>query len=198
MVAESVGLAPCSVSAILNDTAAAKVIPQGTKDRVFRVARELNYAPNFWARSLRTKRTRMVAAVARDFGSPAVARVVACVHSRLQQKGYLLALGAIDGDGRSLTVQFQQRGIEGVVAIDLAVPRDLELPVASVDLNLADDEAEDNRHRLSEVGQSAAEAVIWHIENQGSARRMAVRQKPSSGYFEVPPTFEAGAIVQSL
>jgi DNA-binding LacI/PurR family transcriptional regulator len=38
-------------------------IPQRTKDRVFRAAAELNYRPNLWARSLRTKRTRMVAAI---------------------------------------------------------------------------------------------------------------------------------------
>ena len=76
-VANRVGLAPCSVSAVLNDTPAAKAIPQATKDRVFRAAAELNYRPNLWARSLRTKRTRMVAAVTADFGRRRVAEVVA-------------------------------------------------------------------------------------------------------------------------
>ena len=37
-VAARVGLAPCSVSAILNDTKAARAIPQKTKDRVYRAA----------------------------------------------------------------------------------------------------------------------------------------------------------------
>src|ERR1700758_2048262 len=116
MVAQKVGLAPCSVSAILNDTAAAKAIPQSTKNRVFRAAEELNYRPNFWARSLRTKRTRMVAAVAHDFGCATVAQVVAAVQNRLHEKGYLLALGTLDVAGGTLSAQFQQRGIEGVVA----------------------------------------------------------------------------------
>ena len=86
-VAERVGLAPCSVSAILNNTPALHVIPQTTKDRVFRAATELNYRPNLWARSLRTKRTRMVAAVASDFGSVAVARVVAGAQRRFIREG---------------------------------------------------------------------------------------------------------------
>ncbi|MGZ4816504.1 MAG: LacI family DNA-binding transcriptional regulator, partial [Terriglobales bacterium] len=73
-VAERVGLATCSVSAVLNNTPASRGIPQHTKERVFRAASELNYRPNLWARSLRTKRTRLVAAVATDIGGAPVAR----------------------------------------------------------------------------------------------------------------------------
>jgi len=133
-VAERAGLAPCSVSAILNDTPAAKAIPQTTKDRVFRAAAELNYRPNLWARSLRTKRTRMVAAIAHDFGRGAVARVVAGVQSRLHKKGYLLALGTPDfEEANHISAQFQQRGIEGVIAIEAIVPMQMDLPVALVE-----------------------------------------------------------------
>ena len=41
-VADRVGLAPCSVSAILNNSAAALSIPQHTKERVLRAAAFLN------------------------------------------------------------------------------------------------------------------------------------------------------------
>src|SRR5689334_16620619 len=90
--AEKVGLAPCSVSSVLNNAPAAQAIPQSTKERIFKAAAELNYRPNFWARSLRTKRTRMVAAISRDFGCPAAARVVAAAQEGLQRRGYLLVL----------------------------------------------------------------------------------------------------------
>ena len=83
-VAERAGLAPCSVSAVLNNTPASRSIPQTTKERILRAAAELNYRPNLWARSLRTKRTRMVAVVSRDFGHPAVAKVLAAAHATLQ------------------------------------------------------------------------------------------------------------------
>src|ERR1700758_4267047 len=123
-VAETVGLAPCSVSAVLNNTPAAQAIPQSTKDRIFRAAAELNYRPNLWARSLRTKRTRMIAAVASDFSRAPVAQVVAGVQMRLQEMGYLLALGSVDvSDAAQLCTQLQQRGIEGVIAIDHVIPR---------------------------------------------------------------------------
>src|ERR1700675_1169485 len=95
-VAERVGLAACSVSAILNNTPASAAIPQRTKDRVFRAAAELNYRPNLWARSLRTKRTRLVAAITSDIGLAPVARVIAGVQRLLHRRGYLLALGTFD------------------------------------------------------------------------------------------------------
>src|ERR1700733_1936312 len=91
-VAERVGLAPCSVSAVLNNTPASSGIPQRTKERVFRAAGELNYRPNLWARSLRTKRTRVVAAITSDIGRTPVARVVAGVQKLLHRRGYLVGL----------------------------------------------------------------------------------------------------------
>src|SRR5579863_3053479 len=133
-VAERAGLAPCSVSAILNNTAAAQAIPQTTKDRAFQAAAELNYRPNFWARSLRTKRTRMVAAIAPDFGLPAAARVVAAAQERLHRAGYLLVLARLDSADTTAQTYLQQRGIEGVLAIDSAHAPIVNLPVAAVDL----------------------------------------------------------------
>ena len=122
-VAARVGLAPCSVSAILNDTEAARAIPQKTKDRVYRAAAELNYRPNILARSLRTKRTRMVAVVAPCLGRSGVAQVVAAIQRRLHQSGYLLVLATYDvSDRQDLCVHFQQRGIEASSRLTATCP----------------------------------------------------------------------------
>ena len=56
-VAERVGLAVGTVSSILNRAPQASSLPQGTKDRVFAAARELNYQPNLLARALRMGKT---------------------------------------------------------------------------------------------------------------------------------------------
>src|ERR1700730_10955039 len=175
-VAERVGLAACSVSAILNNTPASKAIPQRTKDRVFLVVAELNYRPNLWARSLRTKRTQMVAAITSDIGLAPVARVLAGVQSLLHRRGYLPALGSGDcaSGWHNISVQLQQRGIEGIVAIDATPPPELGLPVASVDLDdmtLLEPLADDTRTWLSELGESAAEAVVHQIEQGTTPRR---------------------------
>lgn len=54
MVADHVGLTPGTISAVLNDTYAARRIPQATKDRIMAAVREFNYQPNPLARALRT------------------------------------------------------------------------------------------------------------------------------------------------
>jgi hypothetical protein len=186
-VADRVGLAPCSVSAVLNDTAAAKAIPQSTKDRVFRAAAELNYRPNLWARSLRTKRTKMVAAVATDFGHARVAQVMAGLHRRLHENGYVLVLGSIDsGDLRHFGSQFQARGIEGVIAIDTEIAGEVELPVASVGvgcLTPAELPAGDMRARLTGVGEAAAEAIIGQIERKHGSGRSRAEPEPAPVCF---------------
>ena len=67
-VAESVGLAPGTVSLVLNSAPGAASIPQRTKDRVCAAARELNYQPNPVARALRTQ-TPAPAAAAPEIGN---------------------------------------------------------------------------------------------------------------------------------
>lgn len=180
-VATKVGLAPCSVSAILNHTEAARAIPQATKDRVYRAAAELNYRPNFVARSLRTKRTRMVAVLAPGLGRSSVARVVTAAHRRLHESGYMLVLAALDDSDR-MCAQFQQRGIEGIIAIEANVPLQVNMPVTAVDLGYrpsASDLADQMQPSIAELGTAAAEAVIHQIENENSSRRLTVQAPPS-------------------
>jgi len=164
-VAAKVGLAPCSVSAILNDTEAARAIPQATKDRVYRAAAELNYRPNFLARSLRTKRTRMVAIVAPGLGHSSVARVVAA------------------DDGDRMCAQFQQRGIEGVVSVDASLPSQLNIPMTCVDLGY--DTSVSNvpdlvQSSLSDLGDAAAQAIVQQIETGAGLRRLTLQVTPPS------------------
>ncbi len=190
-VAERVGLAPCSISAILNNTPASWTIPQKTKERVFQAAAELNYRPNLWARSLRTKRTRLVAAITSDIGRAPVARVVAGVQNLLHRRGYMLALGAFDcaSEWNTIPVQLQQRGIEGVIAIDAILPQDMELPVASVELeymSLVDSLDDDMQAWLSDLGESAAETVLRQIEKDSVPRRMKVVPKLPNAYVDLP------------
>ncbi len=198
-VAERVGLAACSVSAILNNTPASRTIPQRTKDRVFHAVAELDYRPNLRARSLRTKRTRLVAAITSDIGLAPVARVIAGVQRLLHRRGYLLVLGALDcsSDWPNISVALQQRGIEGVVAIDATLPSDLALPVASVDLDymaLLEPLAENAQAWLSELGESAAETVIRQIEKKSIPRRMKISPKVPRSYFALN-TADLGAAV---
>ena len=176
-VAAKVGLAPCSVSAILNHTEAARSIPEATKNRVYRAAAELNYRPNFMARSLRTKRTRMVAVVAPTLSHSFVARIVVAAQRKLHRHGYMAVLTTSDcEDSNQLCAQFQQRGIEGVIAIDADMPSQMRLPVTSLDLRYG---ASDDPDEFSgDLGSSAAESVMRQIEKAGCVLRLTLRSMP--------------------
>ena len=178
-VAERVGLAPCSVSCILNKTAASLAIPQKTRDRVLRAAAELNYQPNFSARSLRTKRTHMVVVVSADFSRPNVGPVMAGMERLLRERGYLLAIGGVGNPSEwtRLSVQFQQRGIEGVIALDANLPRELQLPSVSLHLgglNMPQPLTKDAGAWLAGLGESAAETVLAKIETKDVSRRTRI------------------------
>ena len=128
------------------------------------------------------KRTRLVAAIPPDFGYPAAARVIAAAQQRLQRHGYLLVLTRLDSaETRDIHAQFQQRGIEGVIAVD-AGPQQLDLPVAALNLTglAPSDIAEESRQSwLSQLGIAAAESIMRHIETGASPGPLPVEPKCS-------------------
>src|SRR5437660_8416760 len=67
-VAQHLGLTPGTVSAVLNDSPSARSIPPETKNRIRAAAKELNYRPNFFARTLRNKRTYTIGVIAEENG----------------------------------------------------------------------------------------------------------------------------------
>ena len=190
-LAERVRLAPCSVSAILNSTKAALSIPQHTKDRVLRAAVEMNYRPNLSARSLRTKRTYMVAVVSDDLGRAPVARMVSGMEVQLRRRGYLLVLAAFAStdEWRNLSVELPQRGIDGVMAIGTSLPRELGLPTVSVDLGpmqMLEPITDEIRAWLTELAASAVDALLEKIETKASPRRSRIAAKLPPPYFGLP------------
>jgi len=178
-VADRVGLAPCSVSAVLNNTPASHSIPQVTKDKIFRAARELNYRPNLWAQSLRTKRTRIVAVLAEDLAHPAVAKVVVAAQRELRRRGYLLVLETLNpGDATHFPAHLKQLGVEALIAIDVSVGEETDLPVAVVDLSfVTSNQMIGNGINLwlQDLGSSVVETVIDNIETKFP--RLAIKPK---------------------
>ena len=193
-VADHVGLAPCSVSAILNNSAAAEAIPSDTKDRVLRAAKQLNYRPNLAARSLRTRRSYLVALVASDLGNAHTARIIAGIEGFLQGKGYLLVTTtcgrAAPGRHEDTAAQLLQRGIEGVISIDASLPKSLALPLVFVDLPAGDSPEPITtlkRERLLALGEAAAQSLLAQIEQKtGHLTRVSLAPEPTMGL--VPAT----------
>jgi DNA-binding LacI/PurR family transcriptional regulator len=92
-VAEYTGLTPGTISAVLNNTAGARRIPQATKDRVRAAARQLNYQPNPLARALRTGQVSGSVTEVHDFGATRGAIVI------MDADHFTLAMNAIQQAG---------------------------------------------------------------------------------------------------
>jgi DNA-binding LacI/PurR family transcriptional regulator len=201
-VAEYVGLAPCSVSAILNNSAAGMSIPQQTKDRVLRTATRLNYRPNYSARSLRTKRTYTVAVLALDIGRAPAARIIAGAEGFLRANGYSLLITTYDAAPdwfENHFTQLRQRGVEGIISVQTKPPLPSEFPMVFIDL-LAVKFLEPipviMQLGLRKAGQEAAEHVVRRIE-QKNMRFSGIGSSLVSLAGEGGPAARTGARPQS-
>src|SRR5207248_11116259 len=115
-VAEHLGLTPGTVSAVLNNSAASRAIPQHTRERVLQAARELNYRPNFMARSLRVQRTYTIGVILEEIGDGYGSMVVSGVEEYIREKNYFFLTVAHRHDHELLQTYSQMliaRGVEG-------------------------------------------------------------------------------------
>jgi DNA-binding LacI/PurR family transcriptional regulator len=134
-LAEHLQLSPATVSLVINRSPAAKSIPQRTQERVRAAARELNYRPNFMARSLRQQRSFTIGVVVPEISEGYAALVMSGVEDHLLQEGYFYFVVShrhrddlIDEYPRLL----QQRAVEGLIAVDTACPKGLRIPLVAV------------------------------------------------------------------
>ena len=182
-VAERVGLTAGTVSAVLNESQASKVIPQHTKDRVLKAARELNYKPNFFARTLRSKRTYTIGVIAQEIGDSYSGPIIAGIESYLRDRGYFFLTGIHRHDPKLFDQYSQlllQRGVEGFITIDLNLPHSLSLPTVAV---------AGHRHYGGVTNvvldhRSAAELAISHLLKLGHERIAFMKGKVSSSDAE--------------
>lgn len=134
-VAQHLGLSAGTISAVINDSPAAKHIPPRTRSRILAAVRELNYQPNFFARSLRKKRTYTIGILANEIGDAYGSMIIAGVENFLRQRNYFFLTGIHRHDSTLLEKYSKlllHRGVEGFITIDLNLPHSLFLPTVAV------------------------------------------------------------------
>jgi DNA-binding LacI/PurR family transcriptional regulator len=134
-IAERLGLTPGTVSAALNNSAAARSIPEHTKQRILDAARELNYRPNFFARTLRLQRTFTVGVIASEIGDAYGSQVINGIEQYLQQRNYFF-LTVVHRHDPELLASYSQlllsRGVEGFITVDTSVTEAPPIPTVAV------------------------------------------------------------------
>jgi DNA-binding LacI/PurR family transcriptional regulator len=134
-VAQRVGLTPGTVSAVLNDSPSARSIPRETKNRIHAAAKELNYRPNFFARTLRNKRTYTIGVIAEEIGDSYGSMVISGIEAHLRKMDYFFLTVAARHDQNLLSQYSElllQRGVEGFITVDTTVLEAPSLPTVAV------------------------------------------------------------------
>jgi DNA-binding LacI/PurR family transcriptional regulator len=134
-VAQHIGLTPGTVSAVLNDSPSARSIPQETKNRIHAAAKELNYRPNFFARTLRNKRTYTIGVIAEEIGDSYSSPIISGIEQYLRQRDYFF-LTVVHRHDPVLLSRYSQllseRGVEGIITVDTTVQEAPTLPTVAV------------------------------------------------------------------
>ena len=116
-VARAAGVNQATVSRAF--TAGAS-IADATRERVFATARRLGYRPNAIARSLITRRSRMIAMVVSYLDNQFYPQIIERMSQRLQDDGYRLLLFVSDTDrADALLGQLMQYQIDGLVLLSV-------------------------------------------------------------------------------
>jgi LacI family transcriptional regulator len=114
-VADHLGVAPSSVSRVLNDH---PDVSEEMKQRVQLAAEELGYMPDYLAQSLRRGATRTIGFNVRDIANPLFAEIVGGAEKYLNAAGYSLLLVHSDQDPEQDLGHirlFRQRRVDGLI-----------------------------------------------------------------------------------
>ena len=134
-LAERLGLSPATVSLVINKSPVADSIPKETKERIFAAVRKYKYRPNFFARSLRARRSLTIGVIVPEVSDGYSASVMSGVEDHLLQEGYFYFVVShrhrpdlIDEYPRL----FIERAVDGLIAVDTPWTLALSIPVVTV------------------------------------------------------------------
>jgi DNA-binding LacI/PurR family transcriptional regulator len=169
-IAEHVGLTPGTVSAALNDSPAARSIPAHTKNRIIAAAQLLNYRPNFFARTLRLRRTYTIGVIAEEIGDAYGAMVISGIEEYLRKNDYFFLTVIHRHDPKLLQTYAQMlltRGVEGFITTDTSIKHKLALPTVAV------------------AGHERVEGVTNIVLDHKRAARLALKHLKELGHEEI-------------
>ena len=169
-LAEHLGLSPATVSLVINRSPAAKSIPHRTQERVRQAARELNYRPNFMARSLRAQRSFTIGVVVPEISEGYAALVLSGIEDHLLEEGYFYFV--VSHRHRADLIEeyprlLQQRAVEGLIAVDTACQKGVMVPVVAVS------------------GHREVEGVTNIVLNHARAARLALEHLVQLGHKKI-------------
>jgi DNA-binding LacI/PurR family transcriptional regulator len=183
-IAEHLGLTPGTVSAALNNSAAAQSLPEHTKQRIIEAARKLNYRPNFFARSLRTQRTYTIGVIAEEIGDAYGSTIISGIEQYLRKNNYFFLTVIHRHDHKLLQTyshMLEARGVEGFITVDTSLSEEPALPTVAI----AGHQKVPGVTNIILDHRRAAELALQHLRDLGHEDIAVVKGQKESSDSEV-------------
>jgi LacI family transcriptional regulator len=165
-LADYLGLAPATVSLVLNGSAVAETIAPETRRQIHAAAKELNYRPNFFARCLRTHRSSTIGVMVPEVSQGYNATVLSGIEDQLLKEGYFYFVAShrfrqdlID----EYPDLFLYRSVDGLIVVNAPWQRRLDIPVVTVSSH----HPVPGVTRISLNHRRAAELALGHLVELG-------------------------------
>ncbi|HMC27236.1 MAG TPA: LacI family DNA-binding transcriptional regulator [Verrucomicrobiae bacterium] len=128
-------LSPATVSVVINNSPAAKAIPEHTKHRILQAARKLNYRANFFARSLSLKRGYTIGVLVPELSEGYAAAIMSGIEDELLKRGYFYFVASHRGR-LALIEEYPRmlidRAVEGMILVNTPLTHTLSVPAVSI------------------------------------------------------------------
>jgi DNA-binding LacI/PurR family transcriptional regulator len=178
-VADHLGLTPGTVSAVWNNSAASRSIPEHTRKRILDAIRSMKYRPNFMARSLRVQRTFTIGVILEEIGDAYGSVIVSGIEEYTRERNYFFLTVAHRHDDRLLDTYSQMlmaRGVEGLITVDTSIREVPTLPTVAV----AGHRTLDNVTNIILDHHKAAMLGLKHLHELGHTEIAFLKGQPES------------------
>src|SRR5690625_2799692 len=147
-VAKKANVSIATVSRALNNKTSQ--INDNTRKKIIEIAKELNYRPNLIARSMKTKKTKIIGFIIPDIENPFFPKLARRVEQMLKEKGYNTILCNTDGDENKELEYFDllmEKHVDGIIYTNISMNINKEIlsiiksqnpPIVLLDRHLLD------------------------------------------------------------
>ena len=188
-IAKRAGVSPAVVSRVINKDATLRIAKE-TRARVEAVVREMDYAPNVAAQSLRSARSGTVAVVLHDIANPVYGEILRGAQEEAERRDKAILLGdaAVGGaSGSRLARMIGGGGVDGLIlqasgtrtdALIVQAARQ-EVPVVLLQARL-----EGDAHLILLPDAQAAAVATAHLRQLGHRRIGCLATEPGLTFTE--------------
>jgi DNA-binding LacI/PurR family transcriptional regulator len=134
-LANQLGLSLTTVSVVVSDSPAAQAIPLATRKRILAAASELHYRPNYFARSLRKKRSMSVGVLVSEMSEGYFTLVMNGVEEYLIAAKYFYLLASHYWQPALLEEypkMLLERSVDGLLLVNTPTPMRVPVPIVSI------------------------------------------------------------------